>query len=72
MKWLGFMVLWGAAACGESVLVATELVHTDRAYGNAAPMALRERGRLCHPSAHRAVSTLAAMVEYAEFRRSRG
>jgi hypothetical protein len=35
-------------------------------------MALRERGRLCHPSAHRAVSTLAAMVEYAEFRRSLG
>ena len=56
----------------KPVLVATELVYTDRAYGNAAPLALRERGRLCHPSAHRAVSTLAAMVEYAEFRRSLG
>jgi acetyltransferase len=61
-----------SARHGKPVLVATELVHTDRAYGNAAPVALRERGRLCHPSAHRAVSTLAAMVEYAEFRRSRG
>jgi len=56
----------------KPVLVATELVHADRAYGNAAPRALREAGRLCHPSAHRAVATLAAMVEYAEFRRSLG
>jgi acetyltransferase len=55
----------------KPVLVATELVHTDRAYGNAAPVALRERGRLCHASAHRAVRTLAAMVAYAEFRRTR-
>jgi acetyltransferase len=55
----------------KPVLVATELVHTDRAYGNAAPVALRERGRLCYASAHRAVRTLAAMVAYAEFRRAR-
>jgi hypothetical protein len=26
MKWLGLMVLWAAAACGESVIVATEIV----------------------------------------------
>jgi acetyltransferase len=55
----------------KPVLVATELVYTDRAYGNAAPLALRERGRLCHASAHRAVGTLRAMVDYAEFRRTR-
>ena len=56
---------------GKPVLVATELVYADRAYGNAAPLALRERGRLCHASAHRAVGTLRAMVDYAEFRRAR-
>jgi acetyltransferase len=55
----------------KPVLVATELAYTDRAYGNAAPLALRERGRLCHASAHRAVGTLRAMVDYAEFRRTR-
>lgn len=57
---------------GKPVLVATELVHTDRAYGNAAPLALRARGRLCHPSAHRAVAALRAMVDHAEYRRLRG
>jgi acyl-CoA synthetase (NDP forming) len=53
---------------GKPVLVATELTYADRAYGNAGPMAVREGGRLCYPSAHRAVAALAAMVEYAEFR----
>jgi acetyltransferase len=57
---------------GKPVLVATELVHTDRAYGNAAPLALRARGRLCHPSAHRAVAALRALVDHAEYRRLRG
>ncbi|HWP65299.1 MAG TPA: acetate--CoA ligase family protein [Candidatus Limnocylindria bacterium] len=57
---------------GKPVLVATELVHTADPPGNAAPLALRERGRFCHPSAHRAVATLRAMVDYAEFRRSLG
>ena len=55
---------------GKPVLVATELAYTAAPPGNAAPLALRERGRLCHPSAHRAVATLRAMVDYAEFRRS--
>jgi acyl-CoA synthetase (NDP forming) len=53
---------------GKPVLVATELVYADRAYGNAGPVAVREGGRLCYPSAHRAVAALRAMVEYAEFR----
>jgi hypothetical protein len=33
MKWLALVVLWAAAACGESVLVATEIVSDT----NAAP-----------------------------------
>src|SRR5207245_9596486 len=53
---------------GKPVLVATELVYADRAYGNAGPLAVREGGRVCYPSAHRAVAALRAMVEYAEFR----
>ncbi len=52
----------------KPVLVATELVYADRAYGNAGPLAVREGGRVCYPSAHRAVAALRAMVEYAEFR----
>src|SRR5438876_787972 len=54
----------------KPVLVATELVYADRAYGNAGPLAVREGGRVCYPSAHRAVAALRAMVDYAEFRGS--
>ena len=50
------------------MLVATELVYADRAYGNAGPLAVRDGGRVCHPSAHRAVAALRALVDYAEFR----
>ena len=56
---------------GKPVLVATELVHTDRDYGNAGPLAVKAGGRICHPSAHRAVQALAALAEYAEYRRTR-
>ncbi len=54
---------------GKPVLTATELVYADRAYGNAGPVAVKEEGRLCYPSAHRAVGALRALVSYAEFRR---
>jgi acetyltransferase len=54
----------------KPVLSATELVHTDRDYGNAGPLALKEAGRVCHPSAHRAVRALKALVDYAEYRGS--
>jgi acyl-CoA synthetase (NDP forming) len=66
---------YGEAACvasvryGKPVLAATELVHTDRAYGNAAALAVREGGRICYASAHRAVKALRALVDYAEYRR---
>ncbi|MEE8509176.1 MAG: acetate--CoA ligase family protein [Myxococcota bacterium] len=55
---------------GKPVLTATELVHTDRAYGNAGPIGVKEEGRLCYASAHRAVRALRALVDYAEFRSS--
>ena len=54
---------------GKPVLVATELTYTDRVYGNAGPVGVREEGRLCYPSAHRAVAALRALVDYAEFRK---
>ena len=54
---------------GKPVLSASEQTYTDRSYGNAGPVGVREEGRLCYPSAHRAVAALRALVEYAEFRR---
>ena len=57
---------------GKPVLSASELVNTDRHYGNPGPRGVREEGRLCHASAHRAVRALRALVDYAEFRRSLG
>ena len=53
----------------KPVLTTTELVYTDREYGNAGPLAVRETGRVCYPSAHRAVAALGSLVEYARFRR---
>jgi len=54
----------------KPVLCATELAVTDRAYGNPGPQGVKAEGRYCHQSAHRAVRTLRAMVEYAEWRRA--
>jgi acetyltransferase len=56
----------------KPVLVATELTYADRAYGNAGPLAVRAGGRICYPSAHRAVRALRAMVTRVEHRRPRG
>jgi len=55
---------------GKPVLTATELAVTDRHYGNAGPQGVKEEGRLCYASAHRAVRALRALVDYAEFRES--
>ena len=54
----------------KPVLTASELVHTAHDYANPGPRGVREEGRLCHPSAHRAVRALKALVDYAEFRRA--
>lgn len=53
---------------GVPILSCSELVTADRYYGNAGPSAVREAGRLCYPSAHRAVRALRAALEYAAFR----
>jgi acetyltransferase len=53
----------------KPVLVATDLVHTDRAYGNAGPLGVAESGRIAYPSGHRAIRALLHLVRYAERRR---
>ncbi len=53
---------------GIPVLTATELAVTDRHYGNSGPPGVKQEGRLCYPSAHRAVRALRALVEYTEYR----
>jgi len=50
------------------ILTATELVNTDRHYGNPGPRGVLEEGRYCYASAHRAIRALRALVDYAEFR----
>ena len=54
----------------KPILTTTELVHTDREYGNVGPLAVREAGRVCYPSAHRAVAALRVLIDYAEFQGS--
>jgi acetyltransferase len=56
-------------AHGKPILSATEQAYTDRFYGNSGPVGVREEGRVCYPSAHRAVEALHALCRYAEHRR---
>ena len=53
---------------GKPVLAVTELVASNPE--NAGPAALKESGRLCYPSAHRAVRALSALVRWSETRRA--
>ena len=57
-------------ASGKPVLTATELAVADPA--NLGPTAVRESGRLCYPSANRAVTALDHMWRYARWRQRRG
>jgi acetyltransferase len=52
----------------KPILVATDLVYTDRAYGNAGPLAVAESGRIAYPSGHRAVGALSHLIRYSEYR----
>jgi len=55
---------------GKPVLTATELAVADPA--NPGPAAVRDSGRLCYPSANRAVTALDQMWRYARWRQRRG
>jgi acetyltransferase len=55
---------------GKPVLSVSELAVCDP--GNAGPAAVRKGGRLCYPSAHRAVAALAVLVERAAFLKRQG
>lgn len=54
---------------GKPVLSATELVFADR--DNAGVRGVRDAGRVCYPSAHRAVGSLAALARWSAFRSDR-
>ncbi len=58
-----------SAAAGKPILTATELAVTDP--DNAGPRSVRETGRLCYPSANRAVNALEHLWRDARFRRRR-
>jgi len=66
---------YGTAAAEASerhqkpILVATDLVYTDRAYGNEGPLGVASSGRLCYQSGHRAVRALSHLVRYSEYLR---
>jgi acetyltransferase len=55
-----------SARHGKPVLSVTELAISNP--DNPGPAAVREGGRVCYPSAHRAVRALRALVDRAEFR----
>lgn len=56
-------------ASGKPILTATELAVADPT--NAGPAAVRASGRLCYPSANRAVTALTHMYRDARFRQRR-
>ncbi|MEX2267611.1 MAG: CoA-binding protein [Acidimicrobiia bacterium] len=58
-----------SATTGKPVLTATELAVTDPS--NAGPRTVRATGRLCYPSAHRAVIALEHLWHYARHRARR-
>jgi acetyltransferase len=55
----------------KPILCATDLVYTDRAYGNPGPLGIKESGRVGFPSGHRAIKALAHMARYSEWRSRR-
>jgi len=59
-----------ADATGKPILTATELAIATP--DNPGPATVRATGRLCYPSANRAVTALGHFWRYARFRQSRG
>jgi acyl-CoA synthetase (NDP forming) len=56
-------------ATGKPILTATELAVADP--DNPGPRTVRETGRLCYPSSHRAVTALSHLWQYARYRQRR-
>jgi acetyltransferase len=59
-----------SSSTGKPILTATELAVADPA--NPGPAAVRASGRLCYPSADRAVAALGHLYRYARWRQRRG
>ncbi|MET1000916.1 MAG: hypothetical protein ABWZ15_03830, partial [Acidimicrobiia bacterium] len=59
-----------SAATGKPILTATELAIA--APDNAGPATVRATGRVCYASANRAVTALAHLWRYAQFRSAHG
>ncbi|HKY14462.1 MAG TPA: CoA-binding protein [Microthrixaceae bacterium] len=59
-----------SVATGKPILTATELAVADPA--NAGPATVRATGRVCYPSANRAVRALEHLVRYSTHRRRHG
>jgi acetyltransferase len=59
-----------ADATGKPILTATELAVASP--DNPGPATVRATGRLCYPSANRAVTALGHLWRYARFRQARG
>jgi acetyltransferase len=58
-----------SARVGKPILTATELAVTQPT--NAGPASVRASGRLCYPSANRAITALEHLTRHAMWRRSR-
>jgi acetyltransferase len=59
-----------SARVGKPILTATELAVAQP--DNAGPATVRSTGRLCYPSANRAITALEHVTRHATWRRSRG
>jgi acyl-CoA synthetase (NDP forming) len=59
-----------SSATGKPILLATELAVADPE--NPGPATVRATGRLCYPSANRAVASLAHLWEHVRWRQARG
>ena len=49
------------------ILTATELVNSDRHYGNPGPTTIKKNGKVCYASAHRAVKALETLNQYRKY-----
>ena len=55
----------------KPILTASELVNSDRHYGNAGPTSVKQEGRVCYASAHRAVKALQQLYRYGQYKNNK-